>query len=257
VLIGIVFAVAVGVGGGYFLRNSEVSVLDEQVDSWTAAATRSATELEQTNLSLTEVSGQVTDLRLDVQQRDQRIVELEATAEEFVQLQGSYTALQNAVGAVQATKGELEQAFVDLTLAHDALSAQWANLKPIFSADAQGEPIRVDVSSGAFARELVCTGSMEPSIGCDDVVVHLEVDPADLDVGDVIRFRQLSSDCRTPVPGWFFVHRITNTFLRDGELQFNTKGDANPLPDPCAVPARHVVSKVIGVLYNSEIANGN
>ncbi len=158
------------------------------------------------------------------------------------------------MNTVTATKSELEVEFVSLSFEHQTLLAKWANLQPIFSADAQGNPIRIDVASGASPRELVCTGSMEPAIGCDDVVIHFPVDPADVATGDVIRFRQLRSDCTTTVPGWFFVHRVTGTILRDGELHFFTKGDANPIGDPCAVAARHVVSKVIAVVYDAEIA---
>jgi len=249
-LLGILLAV----GAGFVLRSFEVATLEDQVDSWTAAANRAATELEQNDVTLADQTNASTALQLELQSKDERLVELEDVAVEYTLLQSTYSALQTATIAVQATQSELETAFVALSIDYQTLLAKWDNLQPIFSADAQGEPLRVDISSGASPRELVCTGSMEPAIGCDDVVIHFPVDTADISTGDVIRFRQLKSDCKTTVPGWFFVHRVTGTFLRDGELHFWTKGDANPIGDPCAVAARHVVSKVIAVIYDAEIS---
>ena len=251
---GILLGILLAVGAGFMLRSFEVATLEDQVDSWTAAANRAATELEQNDITLADQTTASTALQLELQSKDERLIELEDVAVEYTLLQSTYAALQTATIAVQTTQSELETAFVALSIDYQTLLAKWDNLQPIFSADAQGEPLRVDISSGASPRELVCTGSMEPAIGCDDVVIHFPVDTADLSSGDVIRFRQLKSDCKTTVPGWFFVHRITGTFLRDGELHFWTKGDANPIGDPCAVAARHVVSKVIAVVYDAEIS---
>lgn len=252
--VGILLGILLAVGAGFMLRSFEVATLEDQVDSWTAAANRAATELEQNDVTLADQTTASTALQLELQSKDERLVELEDVAVEYTLLQSTYSALQTATIAVQATQSELETAFVTLSIDYQTLLAKWDNLQPIFSSDAQGEPLRVDISSGASPRELVCTGSMEPAIGCDDVVIHFPVDTADISTGDVIRFRQLKSDCKTTVPGWFFVHRVTGTFLRDGELHFWTKGDANPIGDPCAVAARHVVSKVIAVIYDAEIS---
>ncbi len=252
--VGILLGILLAVGTGFMLRSFEVSTLEDQVDSWTAAANRAATELQQNDATLAETTSESTALQLELQTKDERLIELEDVAVEFVLLQSTYAALQTAVNTVQTSRSQLETEFVSLSIEYQTLLAKWANLQPIFSADAQGEPLRVDLSLGASPRELVCTGSMEPAIGCDDVVVHFPVDPADISTGDVIRFRQLKSDCTTTVPGWFFVHRVTGTVLRDGELHFFTKGDANSIGDPCAVAARHVVSKVIAVVYDAEIS---
>lgn len=252
--VGILLGILVAVGTGFMLRSFEVSTLEDQLDSWTAAANRAATELEQNDVTLAETTNESTALQLELQTKDERLIELEDVAVEYVLLQSTYSALQTAVNTAQVSQSQLETEFVRLSIDYQTLLAKWDNLQPIFSADAQGEPLRVDISSGASPRELVCTGSMEPAIGCDDVVIHFPVDPADISTGDVIRFRQLKSDCKTTVPGWFFVHRVTGTFLRDGELHFWTKGDANPIGDPCAVAARHVVSKVIAVVYDAEIS---
>ncbi len=252
--VGILLGILLAVGAGFVLRSFEVATLEDQVDSWTAAANRAATELEQNDVTLADQTNASTALQLELQSKGERLVELEDVAVEYTLLQSTYSALQTATIAVQTTQSELETAFVTLSIDYQTLLAKWDNLQPIFSSDAQGEPLRVDISSGASPRELVCTGSMEPAIGCDDVVIHFPVDTADISTGDVIRFRQLKSDCKTTVPGWFFVHRVTGTFLRDGELHFWTKGDANPIGDPCAVAARHVVSKVIAVIYDAEIS---
>lgn len=68
-----------------------------------------------------------------------------------------------------------------------------------------------------------------------DLVVTRRVDPADLDVGDVIRFRR---------PGGTVVHRIIEVRTGpDGAPLFITQGDNNPAPDS-PVDAGDVIGEV-------------
>ena len=92
--------------------------------------------------------------------------------------------------------------------------------------------------AGAEASYVVLSGSMEPAISTGDVVVVYDSDPAMIDEGDVITFRQEGDD--TPV-----THRVVGVVDRPGqEVAFRTKGDANEDPDPSPVPASSVVGRV-------------
>lgn len=79
----------------------------------------------------------------------------------------------------------------------------------------------------------VLTGSMEPAYPPGTLVVIRPVEPAEVRVGDVITF-QLESG-RPEVA----THRVIEKgFRADGEVQYVTQGDANPVPD--AEPVREV-----------------
>ena len=84
----------------------------------------------------------------------------------------------------------------------------------------------------------VLSGSMEPELRVGSLVVIQPVYPADIEVGDIIMFRQ-TSIAEDPV-----THRVIE-IVRNSPLSFKTKGDANVRPDPFSVPA----SKVIGKMY--------
>jgi signal peptidase len=84
----------------------------------------------------------------------------------------------------------------------------------------------------------VRTGSMEPGIPPGSMVVLDPVDPADVEQGSVIAFR----DSR--VGGEVTTHRVLEVLHQAGGLFFRTQGDANPGPDGEPVPARAVVGEV-------------
>ncbi|MFD6135358.1 signal peptidase I [Isoptericola sp. NPDC060257] len=73
----------------------------------------------------------------------------------------------------------------------------------------------------------VLTGSMEPSLSPGDVVVVRPVDPADVQVGDVLTFQPVSGD---PT---LVTHRVVGlVWGGDGEpAGFTTRGDANGADD--------------------------
>ena len=69
----------------------------------------------------------------------------------------------------------------------------------------------------------VVSGSMEPVLKVGEVVVTRQVDPTNIQKGDIIAFRY-------PVDGRLVCHRVIG--LRGGDmLYFETKGDANEHPD--------------------------
>jgi signal peptidase len=75
--------------------------------------------------------------------------------------------------------------------------------------------------------------SMEPSIPLGSVVVVHHVDPGQIQVGEVLTFR---------LPhGTVVTHRVTGISVENGNLAFQTKGDASQSADPNLVPASAVV----------------
>lgn len=91
---------------------------------------------------------------------------------------------------------------------------------------------------GANHSFVVLSGSMSPAIESGDAVIVEETDPATIQEGDVITFVQ--SDEESPT-----THRVVGTEQRDGQVVFETKGDANEQPDPTPVPASSVIGTVV------------
>jgi signal peptidase I len=78
--------------------------------------------------------------------------------------------------------------------------------------------------------------SMEPSIPLGSVVVVRAVDPTEVHVGDVLTFHMPH--------GTVVTHRVTAISADDGNLAFQTKGDASQSADTTLVPASAVVGGV-------------
>lgn len=86
-----------------------------------------------------------------------------------------------------------------------------------------------------YPMAAVTSGSMWPTLHKGDMVILRGVDsPSDIQVGDIVGFRQAD--------GGFAIHRIVKI---DGE-QVTTKGDANTHEDP-AIDFTDIVGKVTGV----------
>jgi signal peptidase len=78
--------------------------------------------------------------------------------------------------------------------------------------------------------------SMEPAIHLGSVVVAERVRVDDLKVGDIVSV-QVGSDKAV------FTHRITRLVPRADGLWIQTRGDANPGPDPSIIPATAVIGR--------------
>lgn len=96
---------------------------------------------------------------------------------------------------------------------------------------------------GGYSFMRTLTGSMEPAIPTNSFIVSQEVDPAELQVGDVITFRSTDS----ALDGALNTHRITQVYTQDDQLFFRTKGDANALEDASPVSSSNVVGRVVFV----------
>jgi len=92
------------------------------------------------------------------------------------------------------------------------------------------------VFSGRLA--IVYSSSMEPAMPAGALAMMMPVDPEKVKVGDIIAFE----------PPWdpdvTVSHRVID-IRGDGQLLFDTKGDAMEESDPFYVPAEHVHGKVV------------
>jgi signal peptidase len=94
------------------------------------------------------------------------------------------------------------------------------------------------VFSGSLA--IVRSSSMEPAMRAGALAVMLPIDVENVKVGDIIAFDPpWDSD-----PDVVVSHRVIAVH-RDGEILFDTKGDATEDSDPYYVPAQSVHGKVV------------
>ena len=84
----------------------------------------------------------------------------------------------------------------------------------------------------------IISGSMEPDIQINDVVVIKEGPQNEINKGDIITF---------DVKGETITHRITNIEVdENGELIYTTKGDANNIEDETKITFEDIEGKYIG-----------
>ncbi len=104
-----------------------------------------------------------------------------------------------------------------------------------------------------FSVLKIQTGSMEPEYRTGSVIVTRKVPADQLEKGDVISFYSTDGQISNKVN----THRIEETyFLKGGERQFVTKGDANQTVDEFPVYERRIIGKVVlnlGVMSGSII----
>jgi signal peptidase I len=84
----------------------------------------------------------------------------------------------------------------------------------------------------------IATGSMVPTFHRGEFVVIEHVAPAAIRVGTIIAF---TVSC-LPSPT---VHRVIRVVSGPPNWIYQTKGDANPVQDPCPVPYSHVLGAVV------------
>ena len=87
----------------------------------------------------------------------------------------------------------------------------------------------------------VLSGSMEPTLQTDSMIVVRHTAPAEIRVGDVISF--YSSDPK--LGGAVNTHRVVDAEKQNGVYIFQTKGDANIIPDEYPVSGNDVIGVVV------------
>lgn len=96
-------------------------------------------------------------------------------------------------------------------------------------------------SSGLFGVQprLVSGVSMEPALDVGDIAITREVEPQDIEVGDIIMYAS---------PGGASVlHRVVDLYSEGGQTVFITQGDNNNAPDPPMI-AEQVQGEVVLVV---------
>ena len=247
-----------GIVAGLLLREVEVDRLDgdlaaARADARESSAGQAATLAERDLLHL-------------------RVAELETEADD----QGAaLDALQQQLGATNAELlalrlqvplitefddlnrryGDLQGQYDALALSFDSLEERMAELTPIESAELAENPLYLDSSvEGVFYTRALCTGSMEPTISCDDLLIlNRSQSPTDLDEGDIIYFRKPTADCSGTIEGRFTLHRIVNVLSTQQGLRFQTKGDAFAFPDSCLVDQADVLFELLAQVRSSRI----
>lgn len=91
---------------------------------------------------------------------------------------------------------------------------------------------------GGLRLEAVDTNSMTPAIPRGSLAAVAPMHTWEIEPGDVIAFR-LPSNRRVEV-----LHRVVKNVRQPSGLFFQTKGDANPSPDPIFVPQDDVVGRL-------------
>jgi len=252
IVAGLVALAGLAAGAGYVSRSEEVNRLDRQLSALTSEVGQTGQQLDEATASVLELSSENADLKIQTSEQATQITEMTdriATLEHLTQnsqgLEQSLATLTQQYSALQDQKRAAEE---ELAL----ISAEWEPVKQIETIGPSGNPLLINTSLDAWVTEALCTGSMEPAITCDDVMVLFPPSFTDLDVGDVIVFRRQNPIC-TEYEGGLIVHRIIKVTSSPGQgLAFQTQGDANPRPDPCTVPVTDVTAKVLAVIHDAK-----
>ncbi|MDP9729511.1 signal peptidase I [Alicyclobacillus tolerans] len=90
----------------------------------------------------------------------------------------------------------------------------------------------------------VLSGSMTPTFDTGSVIFdNPHVNVADLKPGDIITFHVPQNSGFNGMTNVLVTHRIVREFDQNGQMMFQTKGDANPSVDPWTVSASNIVGE--------------
>ncbi|HJM90209.1 MAG TPA: hypothetical protein QF624_11415 [Dehalococcoidia bacterium] len=256
----LVVGIVLGGGVAYLLRTSDLNAVEETLTTTTA-------ELATADANVDRLAGELAVATTDARVQAGAIEELE----------GQLTAREGELEAAATTYAELEAASLQSVTEYQSLATQFEDLNAIFAtvqeelvtltmrwstvAEIDSLPLATnalyfDAGSEATVLRAICTGSMEPTITCDDTLIAFPPSIQDLDVGDVIVFR-------APIPGCLgfsnsatILHRIVEISRSDvGQISFRTKGDSTDTVDACLVPVGQVVFKVLAIISDSRFTN--
>lgn len=251
VISGLVALSALAAGAGYASRSEEVERLDRQLTSLTSEVGTTGQALDSATTRVLDLSEETTALRTEVSEKTVEVEELSVRLTELEELAAGAIGLEASFTSVSESYNLLLDQLRDLEDELALVNAQWEPMVEIETFGPNGNPLLLNTSMDAWVTEALCTGSMEPTISCDDLLVVYPPRFTDLNVGDVIIFKRQNSIC-TAYEGGTILHRITRVTSSPGEgLAFETKGDANLRTDPCTVPVTDVTAKVLAVINDA------
>ncbi len=261
IMFGAVLGVLVGAAGGFFSRSNEVSGLDDRLSLLDAQLIAALDARSTADARALELTAQAGSLQRDIDTRDVEIVTLQASVAQLAVTNAEALQLRADLEALEATREELQLQLDGVELQLASVRAQRDNaiddlgsLQTINSLNISPDPLRFDPESPTNVIRALCTGSMEPTIGCSDSLLVYTPQRQDLDVGDIIVFWQPTADCSNVRVGTALLHRIVQIVRSsDGQLSFRTQGDALSNRDPCPVPFSAVVSKVAAIVFDASL----
>ena len=89
-----------------------------------------------------------------------------------------------------------------------------------------------------FTPFIIVSGSMEPNIKTDNVIITKKINQEDIKVGDIISYKDIENNI-------IITHRVTNIVNQDGQTFYETKGDNNALKDKNLVSASQIQGKYL------------
>ncbi len=206
---------------------------------------RSAVIAQEARIQLLEE--RLEDSQARLLSRDRQIAELENALGQSGPLSQQYAEMASQYASLRAE-------LLGLQDQHGALQDEMSSLVRIRTPELPGDALLLDRSvQGVRYTGAVCSGSMEPNITCNDLLLMYEPRVTDLDVGDVIYFRRQDSECNGAMENRFMLHRIIRVVVRSDGLHFQTQGDNSSRPDPCLVPASDVMYKLLANVRNARI----
>lgn len=236
------------VGAGFFVSQlateDETRVLEADVRAAEDNAQRLETSLAVLEADRAQLRAELATALLELGRTEEHATNVEAAladttrALEDFQADGDLTELLAAYRELEADAGRLAQ------------------LLPVASNELTSPALYIDRSMRqVVTTKAICSGSMEPTITCDDLLVMFEPSSvSELDVGDVIYFRQPASGCGGSIDGRFVLHRISRVISNADGVFFQTKGDALGGPDACLVPVDDVLYELLATVSDSSTA---
>ena len=97
-------------------------------------------------------------------------------------------------------------------------------------------------SFGGVLPLIVLTDSMYPDIKSGDLIICKEIDPKEIEVGDVISFYDPAGNGTAVV-----THKVIDILEEDGKRSFRTKGINNNTEDKLPVSADKVIAEYSGI----------
>lgn len=242
---------------------SSLVTANGEIDSLTAALGRTERQLEAAQGGLAVLSADKASLESELAterqmigglQQDKASLEssLSALTAENQNLAAERDTLRADLASTSAVESRLTSDLRDARAANAALLAEKDAIERMYGRiqdlqaqiadlEAQREPLIPETSR----TNPTCTGSMEPTVTCLDVLTVLRnFEPEDITVGAVIAFKP-TDECS--LVSKHVLHRVMKIKVEDGVYYYWPQGDNNPNPDNCWIPDSNVYNYVIEI----------